>query len=91
MMGENNVNCEHACKITCEALIQALKKESSILEIYNSVIDDCSLPEVRDLLSELITEKKKVIRKLIEKLDELQEKSHIIDDIAESYNKEVEC
>lgn len=90
-MGENNVNCEHACKITCEALIQALKKESSILEIYNSVVDDCSLPEVRDLLSELITEKKKVIRKLIEKLDELQEKSHIIDDIAESYNKEVEC
>jgi len=89
-MEENNVNCEHACKVTCDALIKVLRKESSILEIYNSVIDDCSLPEVRDLLSELIIEKKKVIRKLEQSLDELQEKSHIIDDIAESYNKEVE-
>ncbi len=89
-MEENNVNCEHACKVTCDALIKALRKESSILEIYNSVIDDCSLPEVRDLLAELITEKKKVIRKLEQSLDELQEKSHIIDDIVESYNKEVE-
>jgi len=88
-MEENNVNCEHACKITCEALIQALRKENGILEIYNGVVDDCSLPEVRYLLAELIIDKKTVIRKLVEKLDELQEKSHIIDDIAESYNKEV--
>ncbi len=88
-MEENNVNCEHACKITCDALIKALRKENGILEIYNGVVGDCSLPEVRDLLAELITEKKKVIRKLVQSLDELQEKSHIIDDIAESYNKEV--
>ena len=89
-MEKNNVNCEHACKITCEALNSALKKENGILEIYNGVVDDCTLPEVRELLAELITEKKKVIQKLMQRLDELQEKSHIIDDIAESYNKEVE-
>jgi hypothetical protein len=89
-MGNNNINCEHACKITCEALNSALKKENGILEIYNGVVDDCTLPEVRSLLSELITEKKRVIQRLMQRLDELQEKSHIIDDIAESYNKEVE-
>lgn len=89
-MEENKVNCEHACKNTCEALNQALKKENGILEIYNSVVDECSLPEAKSLLSELMDEKKKVVQKLEQKLNELQEKSHIIDDIAESYNKEVE-
>ena len=89
-MEENKVNCEHACKNTCEALKKALKSENSILEIYNSVVDECTLPEVKYLLSELIDEKKKVVQKLEQKMDELQEKSHIIDDIAESYNKEVE-
>ena len=89
-MEENKVNCEHACKNTCEALKKALKSENSILEIYNSVVDECTLPEVKSLLSELIDEKKKVVQKLEQKMDDLQEKSHIIDDIAESYNKEVE-
>jgi hypothetical protein len=37
----------------------------------------------------LITEKEKLVRHLLQKLDEMKEKSHIIDDIAESYNKEV--
>ncbi len=89
-MEKNKVNCEHACKNTCEALKKALKRENDILEIFNSVVDECSLPEVKSILSELIDEKKKVVQKLEQKLDELQEKSHIIDDIAESYNKEVE-
>jgi rubrerythrin len=89
-MEENKVDCEHACKSTCEALKGALKSENNILEIYNGVVDECSLPEVKSLLSELIDEKKKVVQKLEQKMDELLEKSHIIDDIAESYNKEVE-
>ena len=89
-MEENKANCEHTCKNTCEALNQALKKENGILEIYTSVVDECSLPEAKSLLSELISEKKKVVQKLEQTLNELQEKSHIIDDIAESYNKEVE-
>ena len=89
-MEENKVNCEHSCKNTCEALNKALEKEISILKTYNSVVGECSLPEVRSLLSDLITEKKKVVQNLMQNLDELQEKSHIIDDIVESYNKEVE-
>lgn len=89
-MGNNKINCDHACKNTCEALNQAMLKEEGILEIYNSVVDECSLPEAKFLLSALIDEKRKVIRKLEQALLELQEKSHIIDDIAESYNKEVE-
>ncbi len=89
-MEEKKVNCEHACKHTCEALTGALKKENDILELYYSVVDECTLPEVKSLLVELITEKKKVVQKLEQKMDELLEKSHIIDDIAESYNKEVE-
>ncbi len=88
-MEENKVNCEHACKNTCKALNKALERESSILEIYNSVVGECSLPEVRSLLAELITEKENVVQKLTQKIDELQEKSHIIDDIVESYNKEI--
>ena len=88
-MEENKVKCEHACKNTCEALNKALERESRILEIYNSVVGECSLPEVQSLLAELITEKENVVRKLMQKIDELQEKSHIIDDIVESYNKEI--
>ena len=57
-MEGNKVNCEHTYKNNCEALNQALKKEYGILEIYNSVIDECKLPEVKSLLSDLIDDKK---------------------------------
>jgi len=67
-----------------------LRRENDILEIYNSVVGECSLPEVKSLLSELMEEKAKVVQKLERKLGELQEISYVIDDIAESYNKEVE-
>lgn len=87
---EKKVNCEHACKNTCEALNSALFKEKALLELYKGVVDDCSLPEAKALLAELIDGKNKVVQKLVQTLNELQEKSHIIDDIAESYNKEVE-
>jgi len=60
-MEENKVNCEHAYKNNCEALNGALNKENGILEIYNSVVDECKLPEVESLLSELIDEKKEVL------------------------------
>ena len=89
-MEENKINCEHACKNTCEALKKALKGENSILEIYSSVVDECTLPEAKAFLAELIDEKNKVVKKLEQKMHELMEKSHIIDDITESYNKEVE-
>jgi rubrerythrin len=89
-MGKSKINCEHTCKITCEALNEALERENDILEIYKSVIDECNLPEVKSFLNRLITEKEKLVRHLLQKLDEMKEKSHIIDDIAESYNKEVE-
>jgi len=89
-MNDNKVNCQHACKNTCEALSKSFEIENNILELYTNVIDDCTLPEVKSFLSDLIVEKKNVIQKLRMRINEMQEKSHIIDDIAESYNKEVE-
>ena len=55
--------------------------------MHDSVVDECTLTEVKSLLSELIDEKKEELQKLTTRLGELKEKSHIIDDKAESNNK----
>ena len=87
-MKENKINCEHACKNTCEALEEAIKRENGLLQLYGNSLSDCNMPDIRSLMKQMITNKKKVIAELQQKLDEIKTRSDVIDDIDKSYDKE---
>lgn len=85
-MADLVVDCQHACKNTCASLNEALRKETAIVKYYEGVLAECNIPEVRTFMDELIDEKRKVILRLIQKLNEIHVRSQATDGIASSFN-----
>jgi rubrerythrin len=85
-MSEANSNCQHACKNTCATLNEALRKETAMIKYYEGVLDECNIPEVKTFMDDLVEEKRKVILRLIQKLNEIHVRSQAIDGITSSFN-----
>jgi len=85
-MSDAEINCQHACKNTCASLNEALRKETAIIKYYEGVLAECTMPEVKTFMDELVEEKRKVILRLIQKLNEIHIRSQAIDGITSSFN-----
>jgi hypothetical protein len=85
-MSDAGINCQQACKNTCASLNEALRKETAIIKYYEGVLADCTMPEVKTFMDELVEEKRKVILRLIQKLNEIHVRSQAIDGITSSFN-----
>jgi len=85
-MTESQFSCVHACKNTCATLNEALRKETAMVKSYESIVDDCIIPEVKNFMEELVDEKRRVILRLIQKLNEIHVRSQAIDGITSSFN-----
>ncbi len=85
-MIEKNVVCLHNCKNTCAMLNEALRKETTISKFYESILDQCNMPEVSNFVSDQIDIKQKSILAIIQKLNEIHARSQIIDGISSSFN-----
>ncbi len=85
-MTEKDVNCEHACKNTCATLNEALRRETAMVRFYESILDDCNMPDVSTFMNDLVEEKRNVILRLIQKLNEIHVRSQAIDGVASSFD-----
>lgn len=87
-MKENKINCQHACKNTCEALEVAVTLEEDLVLLYKSVVNDCGIPDISDLMNRMIEKSNRAIDEINQKLEEIKSTSGIVDDIEESYNND---
>jgi hypothetical protein len=87
-MNENKINCEHYCKNTCATLEEAIKRHEGLVQLYESALIECSIPDISSLLNRMIINAKKVIDELKLKLSEIKSTSGIIDDIEKSYDSD---
>ncbi len=85
-MAELDVKCQHACKNTCATLNEALRRETAMVRFYESVLEECNIPEVSSYMNGLVDDKRKVILSLIQKLNEIHVSSQALDGIASSFN-----
>jgi rubrerythrin len=85
-MSEFDVKCQHACKNTCATLNEALRRETALVRFYESVLDECNIPEVSSYMASMVDDKRKVILSLIQKLNEIHVRSQTLDGIASSFN-----
>ena len=85
-MTDKDVNCEHACKNTCATLNEALRRETAMVRFYESILDECNMPDVSTFMNELVEEKRNVILRLIQKLNEIHVRSQAIDGVASSFD-----
>ena len=85
-MTQIKVDCQHACRNTCAMLNEALRKEASMVRFYEGILAECTFPEVRSFLTDLVEEKRNSILSIIQKLNELHVHSQSIDGIISSFN-----
>lgn len=85
-MAELDIKCQHACKNTCATLNEALRRETAMVRFYESVLDECNMPDVSSYMNGLVEEKRKVILSLIQKLNEIHVRSQVIDGINSSFS-----
>lgn len=85
-MAELEIKCQHACKNTCATLNEALRRETAMARFYESVVEECNMPDVSSYINGLVEEKRKVILSLIQKLNEIHVRSQAIDGVASSFN-----
>jgi len=85
-MADVGINCQYTCKNTCASLNEALRKETAIVKYYEGVLAECNMPDVKTFMDELIDEKRKVILRLIQKLNEIHVRSQASDGITSSFN-----
>ncbi len=85
-MADLDIKCQHACKSTCATLNEALRRETAMVRYYESVFEECNIPEVSSFITGLVEDKRKVILSLIQKLNEIHVRSQALDGIASSFN-----
>jgi rubrerythrin len=85
-MAELDIKCQHACKNTCATLNEALRRETAMVRFYESVLEECNIPEVSSYMNGLVDDKRKLILSLIQKLNEIHVSSQALDGIASSFN-----
>ena len=85
-MSESDFKCGHNCRNTCSMLNEALRKETASIRFYESVTDECTTPEVRVFLAELVEKRRAEVLRIIQKLNEIHARSQSLDGIASSFH-----
>jgi len=81
----DDMRCAHTCKGLCKALEVAMKDEKEAILKYAYFRDECSYPDVKLMLNELILERQKSIVLLNKTRTLLREKFEVLDQIREGF------
>ncbi len=85
-MTQQKHQCAHNCKDLCSALERAAEKEKKSILKYAEFRDECTYPDVKIMLNELILLRQKSIRLLEETKLKLRTKFDVLDQIREGFN-----
>ncbi|HLP16345.1 MAG TPA: hypothetical protein VK470_08820 [Bacteroidota bacterium] len=85
-MNNNSGNCAHNCRNTCATLVEILRRESALMQLYDQVIGACDDPETRELVSDLKERRGAIIDQIVAKLNRLRAQGEILDGIMGSYD-----
>jgi len=77
--------CSHTCKEYCTALeIAELREKEAILE-YGSLRDQCTYPDIKAMLNELIIERKRSIEMLEKTKELLHSRFEVLNQVREGF------
>ena len=77
--------CEHVCRNTCSSLTKALQLETSIVRLAEEAIQQCDDEDIKYFLTGLAEQSSKATLTIIQKLNEVQARSQILDGITSSF------
>lgn len=85
-MDLNDIRCAHTCRNACQLLRDALRQEKTLLQFYERIRNECDYPYVSEFVQQLIGEKSSSILNIVQKLNELEARSQILDDVSSSFD-----
>ena len=80
------VHCARTCKNFCTVLETASLREKEAILYYDALRDECTYPEIKVLLNELILRRQKSIQLLDEAKAKMKDKFDVLDQIRESFD-----
>jgi hypothetical protein len=85
-MKEYSFQCEHLCRNTCASLTRALSLETSIVRLAEEALQQCDDGDIKDFLTNLAKSSSETALRVLQKLNEVQARTHIYDGIASSFD-----
>ncbi len=80
-----HIQCAHTCRGLCTALEFATKKEKESILEYGMLLEECTYPDVKAILNELILRRQKSIQLLEETNILLKKRFEVLDQIQEGF------
>jgi len=77
--------CARSCKGLCQALEAVERRESDLVAEYGKFVEMCDYPDVREILGELMQERRRALERLRAKKEILKAKFETLDGINESF------
>jgi len=84
-MNRTDIECARTCAGVCTALNAALVQEREAILRYGSLRDQCTYPEVKIMLNQLILERKKTIELIEATTESLRARFGTLHDVQESF------
>jgi rubrerythrin len=84
-MIQPDVHCAHTCKGLCTAIEIAILKEKEAILTYDSLRDECTYPDVRPVLNEVILNRQRSIQLLEQAKTMLKSKFEVLDQIRSGF------
>jgi len=79
------IHCNHTCKEVCRAIEIALQHAKDVILQYGILRDECTYPEVKTMLNELIIRQQQSIRLLEDTKVLLKNRFEVLDQIREGF------
>lgn len=85
-MNIEDLRCAHTCRNACRLLQEGLNQEKTLLQFYERLRGECDYPQVNEFVQQLMEERSASILRIVQKLNELEALSQILDDVGSSFN-----
>jgi hypothetical protein len=86
-MEHTDIRCAQTCAGVCAALTTSLVQEREAILHYGDLRDQCTYPEVKIMLNQLILERKKTIELIEATTESIRARFGALHDVQESFEE----
>lgn len=77
--------CDQTCKGICTSLDAAAASETKAIVVYERLREQCTFPDIREMLEVLIARRQEILRLVDETRRRIRERFDVLDKVRESY------
>jgi hypothetical protein len=83
-----SATCNHDCRITCNMLTEAMRKEAEMIHFYEAIMTECDYPDVNSFVRNLLEEKSRIVLHINQKLNEIRACGQVSNGVISECNPE---